>query len=148
MASKVPIQKNTGDFRLLDRSCIEALKQMRETERNTKGMYSWIGFRKKGIYYDQKERVAGEAVDASNENYSSIRKYQEKLEEERKSAIEKMPDADPKKEEFASVFNQMSEIKGGTDIVDSEAANNGVKSIDNGLDPKTQRILDIFESNM
>ena len=57
--TKVPIQKNTGDFRLLDRSCIEALKQMRETERNTKGMYSWIGFRKKGIYYDQKERVAG-----------------------------------------------------------------------------------------
>ena len=32
---------------------------MRETERNTKGMYSWIGFRKKGIYYDQKERAAG-----------------------------------------------------------------------------------------
>lgn len=57
--TKVPIQKNTGDFRLLDRSCIEALKQMREIERNTKGMYSWIGFRKKGIYYDQKERVAG-----------------------------------------------------------------------------------------
>ena len=92
--------------------------------------------------------LAGESADASNENYSSIRKYQEKLEEERKSAIEKMPDADPKKEEFASVFNQMSEIKGGTDIVDSEAANNGVKSIDNGLDPKTQRILDIFENNM
>ncbi len=57
--TKVPIQQNTGDFRLLDRSCIEALKQMRETERNTKGMYSWIGFRKKGIYYKQKERSCG-----------------------------------------------------------------------------------------
>ena len=54
--TRVPIQKNTGDFRLLDRSCIEALKQMRETERNTKGMYSWIGFHKKGIKYKQKER--------------------------------------------------------------------------------------------
>lgn len=55
----VPIQKDTGDFRLLDRSCVEALKQMRETERNTKGMYSWIGFRKKGISYFQEERQAG-----------------------------------------------------------------------------------------
>lgn len=59
--TRVPIQKDTGDFRLLDRSCIEALKQMRETERNTKGMYSWIGFRKKGIYYQQQERLEGES---------------------------------------------------------------------------------------
>ncbi len=58
--TRVPIQKNTGDFRLLDRSCIEALKQLRETERNTKGMYSWIGFNKKGIWYEQKERAEGE----------------------------------------------------------------------------------------
>lgn len=58
--TNVPIQKDTGDFRLLDRSCIEALKQMRETERNTKGLYSWIGFHKKGIMYDQKERQVGE----------------------------------------------------------------------------------------
>ena len=57
--TRVPIQRNTGDFRLLDRSCIEALKQMRETERNTKGMYSWIGFHKKGITYKQKERLEG-----------------------------------------------------------------------------------------
>ena len=59
MFTRVPIQKDTGDFRLLDRSCIEALKQMREVERNTKGMYSWIGFQKKGIFYQQKERQAG-----------------------------------------------------------------------------------------
>ena len=57
--TNIPIQKDTGDFRLLDRSCIEALKQMRETERNTKGMYSWIGFHKKGIYYQQQERQEG-----------------------------------------------------------------------------------------
>lgn len=58
--TRVPIQKNTGDFRLLDKSCIEALKMMREKERNTKGLYSWIGFHKKGIYYQQKERQEGE----------------------------------------------------------------------------------------
>lgn len=57
--TSVPIQKDTGDFRLLDRSCVEALKQMRESERNTKGMYSWIGFHKKGIYYQQQERQEG-----------------------------------------------------------------------------------------
>lgn len=55
----IVIPKDAGDFRLLDRSCIEALKQMRETERNTKGMYSWIGFRKKGILYEQNERQTG-----------------------------------------------------------------------------------------
>ncbi len=59
--TRIPIQKDTGDFRLLDRSCIEALKQMRETERNTKGMYSWIGFHKKGIYYQQQQRQEGKS---------------------------------------------------------------------------------------
>lgn len=58
--TRVPIQKNTGDFRLLDRSCIDALRRMRETERNTKGMYSWIGFHKKGIFYKQNLRQAGQ----------------------------------------------------------------------------------------
>lgn len=59
--TRVPIQKDTGDFRLLDRSCIEALKQMREAERNTKGMYSWIGFHKKAISYQQQERQEGKS---------------------------------------------------------------------------------------
>lgn len=58
--TRVPIQKDTGDFRLLDRTCVEALKRMRESERNTKGLYSWIGFRKYGIWYEQKEREVGE----------------------------------------------------------------------------------------
>ena len=58
-ATRIPIQKNTGDFRLLDRACINALREMRETQRNTKGMYSWIGFRKKGIEYEQLERANG-----------------------------------------------------------------------------------------
>lgn len=58
--TRVPIQKNTGDFRLLDKSCVKALRMMREAERNTKGMYSWIGFHKKGIFYKQLERQEGE----------------------------------------------------------------------------------------
>lgn len=57
--TRIPIPKDAGDFRLLDRTCIEALKRMRETERNTKGMYSWIGFKKKAILYVQEERQNG-----------------------------------------------------------------------------------------
>lgn len=58
-STRIPIQKNTGDFRLLDRVCVNALRNMRETQRNTKGMYCWIGFRKKGIEYEQLERANG-----------------------------------------------------------------------------------------
>lgn len=57
--AKIPIQENTGDFRLLDRRCVEALKQFRERQRYTKGMFSWIGFRKKEILYDRDPREAG-----------------------------------------------------------------------------------------
>lgn len=58
-STNIPIQKDTGDFRLLDRKCIDALKKMRETDRNNKGIFSWIGFKKKGIYYHQNKRKHG-----------------------------------------------------------------------------------------
>lgn len=58
-ATRVDILPNVGDFRLLDRKCIDALKQLRETERYTKGMYCWIGFRKKEIEFEVAERAAG-----------------------------------------------------------------------------------------
>jgi glycosyltransferase involved in cell wall biosynthesis len=57
--SRIPIQRDTGDFRLLDRRCIEALKQLRESQRYTKGMFSWIGFKKKEILFDRNPRIAG-----------------------------------------------------------------------------------------
>ena len=55
----VEIQKDTGDFRLLDRRCVNALKKLRETDRNSKSMFSWIGYKKKAIMYDRDPRVAG-----------------------------------------------------------------------------------------
>ncbi|KGX93728.1 glycosyl hydrolase [Pontibacillus halophilus JSM 076056 = DSM 19796] len=58
--SQVPIQENTGDFRLLDRRCVEALKQLRETQRYTKGMFSWVGYKKKEILFDRDPRISGE----------------------------------------------------------------------------------------
>ena len=57
--TRIEIQPDTGDFRLLDRACIDALKQFRETERNTKALFSWIGFRKYAIEYDRAPRAAG-----------------------------------------------------------------------------------------
>ncbi|WP_147534145.1 glycosyltransferase family 2 protein [Bacillus marasmi] len=58
--TRVPIQEDTGDFRLLDSRCVEALKQLRETQRYTKGMFSWIGYNKKEILFDRDPRAAGE----------------------------------------------------------------------------------------
>lgn len=60
-STRFEVLQNVGDFRLLDRQAIEALKNLRETERYTKGMYCWIGFKKKEILFDQQDRVAGES---------------------------------------------------------------------------------------
>ncbi|MCI8760717.1 MAG: glycosyltransferase family 2 protein [Clostridia bacterium] len=57
--TKVEIQRDTGDFRLLDRRCVNALKKLRESQRNTKSMFSWIGYQKKEVLYDRDPRVAG-----------------------------------------------------------------------------------------
>ena len=57
--TKIEIQKDTGDFRLLDKRCVEALKSMRESQRYTKGLFSWIGYNKKEILYDRDPRAAG-----------------------------------------------------------------------------------------
>lgn len=57
--TNIEIQKDTGDFRLLDRRCVEALKQFRESQRYTKGLFSWIGYNKKEILYDRDPRIAG-----------------------------------------------------------------------------------------
>ena len=47
--TRVPIQKDTGDFRLLDRRCVNALKKLRESQRCSKSMFSWIGYNKKEV---------------------------------------------------------------------------------------------------
>ena len=57
--TKDDVLRNVGDFRLLDRKCIDALRQLREQERYTKGLFVWIGFRKAEVTYEQAERVTG-----------------------------------------------------------------------------------------
>lgn len=58
-STRFDVLRNVGDFRLLDRCCIDALKRLRESERYTKGMFCWIGYRKKEIVFDRGDRVAG-----------------------------------------------------------------------------------------
>lgn len=58
-STRFDILPNAGDFRLLDRKCIDALRRLREKERYTKGMYCWIGFKKAKIEYYTQERVGG-----------------------------------------------------------------------------------------
>jgi len=50
---------DSGEFRLLSRSCLNALQQMRETHRFLRGMVAWVGFPQIGIQYEQLPRVAG-----------------------------------------------------------------------------------------
>lgn len=57
--TNVEIQKDTGDFRLLDRRCVNALKKLRESQRCSKSIFSWIGYNKKEVLYDRDPRVAG-----------------------------------------------------------------------------------------
>lgn len=67
-SSRFEVLRNVGDFRLLDRKCLEALKRLRETERYTKGLYCWIGFRKKEIVFNRGDRIAGK----SNWSYRNL----------------------------------------------------------------------------
>ena len=67
-STRFEMLQNVGDFRLLDRKCIDALIKMRETERYTKGMFCWIGYKKKEIVFNRGDRVAG----ASNWSFRSL----------------------------------------------------------------------------
>ncbi len=59
-STNIPIQRDTGDFRFMSRRLVDALKELRESERYTKGMFSWVGFKKKEILYDRDPRLAGQ----------------------------------------------------------------------------------------
>lgn len=59
---KYRIQRDVGDFRLLDRRCVAALRLMRENQRFTKGMFTWVGYRKKEIPFHVQPRAAGKTT--------------------------------------------------------------------------------------
>jgi polyisoprenyl-phosphate glycosyltransferase len=57
--SEVPIPLDVGDFRLIDRTVVDALHQMPEQARFLRGMVTWAGFRQVAVSYDRAPRVAG-----------------------------------------------------------------------------------------
>ncbi|MFD1252832.1 MULTISPECIES: glycosyltransferase family 2 protein [Devosia] len=56
---EVPIPKDVGDFRLMDRKVVEALKQVRENQRFMKGLFAWVGFRTQVVEFEVAEREFG-----------------------------------------------------------------------------------------
>lgn len=57
--SHIPIPPNTGDFRLMDRKVVEALKKMTERTRFMKGLFAWVGFKQTSIIFDREPRFQG-----------------------------------------------------------------------------------------
>ena len=58
--SDVEIPQDTGDFRLISRRALEALKSLRETHRYMKGLFAWVGFPQKQVLYTRQPRAAGD----------------------------------------------------------------------------------------
>jgi glycosyltransferase involved in cell wall biosynthesis len=59
--SRTPIPPDAGDFRLLDRKVVEALKSLTERNRFMKGLYAWVGFPSAAVPYSPHDRFAGES---------------------------------------------------------------------------------------
>ena len=58
--AKVNVPMDAGDFRLVDRCVVDALKEMRELHRFMRGLTCWVGFRQAAVEYDRAARFAGE----------------------------------------------------------------------------------------
>ena len=59
--SATPVPRDTGDFRLLNRRAVDAMKRLRERQRFMKGLFAWVGFRQKAVVYDRDPRFAGKS---------------------------------------------------------------------------------------
>lgn len=60
--TRIDILPNVGDFRLLDRRCVDAVRELRETQRYTKGLFCWIGFKKKPVEFESLDRTEGKST--------------------------------------------------------------------------------------
>lgn len=59
--SDTPIPRDTGDFRLMSRRAVEALRQLRERHRFMKGLFGWVGFKQVPVPYHRDPRAAGKS---------------------------------------------------------------------------------------
>jgi polyisoprenyl-phosphate glycosyltransferase len=57
--SEVPLPRQAGDFRLLDRKVVDVLDQMPERNRYVRGMVAWVGFPQCAVEYERDARYAG-----------------------------------------------------------------------------------------
>lgn len=58
-ATRFDILPNVGDFRLLDRRCVNAITSLRESQRYTKGLYCWVGYKKTAVKFETADRAEG-----------------------------------------------------------------------------------------
>lgn len=56
----IDIPLDTGDFRVMNRKVVNALKQMPEKQRYLRGQIAWLGFNQTFVTYERKGRYAGE----------------------------------------------------------------------------------------
>lgn len=57
--SRVGIPEDAGDYRLLSRRAVDAIRRLREHHRFMKGLFAWIGYRQIGVPYRRDPRYAG-----------------------------------------------------------------------------------------
>lgn len=57
--TSIRIPRNTGDFRLISRPAMDALRRLPERNRFMKGLFAWVGFRQATVYFDRHPRHAG-----------------------------------------------------------------------------------------
>ncbi|MGL5031545.1 MAG: glycosyltransferase family 2 protein [Aeromonas sp.] len=60
LSTSTQLPENAGDFRLIDRKVVDAIKQLPERNRFMKGLFAWAGFRAVGVPYERPARHAGE----------------------------------------------------------------------------------------
>jgi glycosyltransferase involved in cell wall biosynthesis len=69
--SKIDIPKDTGDYRLMSRRAYQAVNKLREQNRFMKGLFAWVGFKQKQLYFEREPRAAG----VTKWNYSKLWRF-------------------------------------------------------------------------
>lgn len=88
--------------------------------------------------------LTNQSDEARNQNISSVKKYADIIEGQRKDAIEKIPETEINKEQFAQIFTHMSEVK------DSETFENSIVSTEqtnDSVDERTKKLMELFEQD-
>ncbi len=69
--SKIDIPKDTGDYRLMSRRAYQAVNKLRERNRFMKGLFAWVGYKQKQLYFEREPRAAG----TTKWNYSKLWRF-------------------------------------------------------------------------